>query len=55
MIRKIILEILTLMCALSLFYISNFQKSYLDNYALMIFLSLSSIILILLHIKVYKK
>lgn len=53
--KKVILSTLTALCSIMLFYISYFQQSYLDNRALMYTLHLSTLILILLHFKVYKK
>lgn len=53
--KKAILSILTVSCGIALFYISYFETSYLNNRALMYTLHLSTLILILLHFKVYKK
>lgn len=54
--KKVILGAITIACGLLMFYINHFQREYFIDNSLIVSLGvLTTIILVFLHIKVYKK
>lgn len=54
--QKTILSILTVSCGIFMLYMSQFQRDYyLENQNIMSFMVMLTLILVFLHIKIYKK